>query len=139
MLDATATAALRAGAILLVSGDRTWLASATAFLVAEARTLSTAETASEAIDIAMGHPPDVVVVAPPIQDGSALLLINQLTVLRARGRLGIVYVSDREREMADHVKLMRAGTNDWFPRGISPVEAARRISALLTEILAEPR
>src|ERR1043166_4239598 len=138
MLEASTSPAARTGAVLLVSGDRSWLASATAFLVAETRTLSTAETALEAIDMAMSHPPGVVVVAPPIQDGSALLLINQLTALRARGRLGIVYVSDREREMSDHVKLMRAGTNDWFPRGISPVEAARRVAALLAEIVSEP-
>jgi len=128
----------RAGSILLVSADRSWLASATAFLVAEARSLSTAETATEALDMAMNHPPDVVVVAPPVQDGSPLSLITQLTSLRSRGPLGIVYVSDREREVAEHSRLMKAGTNDWFPRGIAATEAARRVAALLTEIVAPP-
>lgn len=124
--------------MLLVSGDRPWLASATAFLVAATRSLSTAETATEAIDHAMGHPPDVVVIAPPIGDGSPLMLINQLTQLRERGALGIVYVTDRERELTEHARLMRAGTNDWFPRGLPPNETAARIAALLSEILAAP-
>jgi two-component system KDP operon response regulator KdpE len=124
----------RSGAVLLVSADRPWLASATAFLVAATGSLSTAETAAEAIDNAMAHPPDVAVIAPPIGDGSALLLINQLTVLRDRAPLGIVYVTDREREASEHGRLMRAGANDWFPRGLPAREAADRVAALLAEI-----
>ena len=128
----------REGTVLLVSGDRTWLASATAFLVAETRSLSTAETAREAIDVAMRHPPNVVVIAPPISDGAPITLINQLTTLRSQAPLGIVYVSDRDREISEHARLMRAGTNDWFPRGLAPGETARRISALLAEIIGTP-
>src|ERR1041385_8137026 len=99
MREPLPTGVPREGSVLLVSGDRTWLASATAFLVSETRTLSTAETAGEAIDVAMRHPPDVVVVAPPMSDGAPLALISQLTSLRSRAPLGIVYVSDREREV----------------------------------------
>jgi DNA-binding response OmpR family regulator len=110
------------------------LASATAFLAAATRTLATAETAQEAIDAAMRQPPDVAVVAPPISNGSPLVLINQLTTLREHVALGIVYVADREREFAEHSRLIRAGANDWFPRGIPASEAARRIAALVDEI-----
>lgn len=124
----------REGIVLLVSADRTWLASATAFLVAATRTLSTAETAPEAIDVAMRQPPDVAVVAPPITCGSPFALITQLAGLRDHTPLGIVYVADREREFAEHSRLIRAGTNDWFPRGIPAFEAARRIAALVDEI-----
>jgi DNA-binding response OmpR family regulator len=124
----------RNGAVLLVSADRPWLASATAFLAAATRSLTTAETASEAIDSAMGHPPDVVVIAPPIGESSPLTLINQIAVLRDRAPLGIVYVTEREREVAEHSRLMHAGANDWFPRGLPASEAARRIIALLAEI-----
>jgi DNA-binding response OmpR family regulator len=120
--------------VLLVSADRPWLASATAFLVAATRTLSTAETAAEAIEAAMGHPPDVAVIAPPIGEGSPLALVSQLAVLRDQGRLGIVYVAEREREIADHGRLMKAGANDWFPRGLPASEAAKRIAALVHEI-----
>lgn len=126
----------RRGAVLLVSADRPWLASATAFLAVETRTLSTAETSGEAIDAAMGQPPDVVVIAPPIGGGSPLSLITQLSVLRDRAPLGIVYVAEREREVAEHARLMRAGANDWFPRGLPASEAAKRIAALITEIRA---
>lgn len=124
----------RDGTVLLVSADRSWLASATAFLVASTRALSTAETAAEAVQAAMSHPPDVAVIAPPLGEGSPLALINQLTTLRDQVPLGIVYVSDREREFAEHSRLMRAGANDWFPRGLPAPEAARRIAALLGEI-----
>src|SRR5262245_53699409 len=124
----------RGGTVLLVSADRSWLASATAFLAAATRTLSTAETAPEAIDAAMRQPPDVAVVAPPISNGSPLALITQLTTLRDHVALGIVYVADREREFAEHSRLIRAGANDWFPRGIPAAEAARRIAALVDEI-----
>lgn len=138
MLDARGPIdqARRDGSVLLVSADRPWLASATAFLVAATGSLSTAETAAEAIDNAMAHPPDVAVIAPPIGEGSALLLINQLTVLRDRAPLGIVYVTDREREASEHGRLMRAGANDWFPRGLPAREAAERVAALLGEIRA---
>ena len=124
----------RGGSILLVSADRPWLASAAAFLAAATRTLSTAETAAEALDAAMRQPPDVVVVAPPISNGSPLVLIGQLTTLREHVCLGIVYVADREREFAEHSRLIRAGANDWFPRGIPAFDAARRIAALADEI-----
>lgn len=138
MLDAHAppTPRVRAGTVLLVSADRSWLASATAFLVASTRALSTVETSSEAIEAAMSHPPDVAVIAPPLGEGSALSLIHQLTVLREQMPLGIVYVADREREFAEHSRLMRAGANDWFPRGLPAPEAATRISALLDAVLA---
>jgi DNA-binding response OmpR family regulator len=122
------------GTVLLVSADRSWLASATAFLAAARCTLSTAETAAEALDSAMRQPPDVAVVAPPIGDGSPLGLITQLTTLRDRVRLGIVYVADREREFAERSRLIRAGANDWFPRGLAPSDAACRIAALMDEI-----
>ena len=49
--------ARRDGSVLLVSADRPWLASATAFMVAATRSVATAETATEAIDNAMAHPP----------------------------------------------------------------------------------
>jgi DNA-binding response OmpR family regulator len=124
----------RGGTVLLVSADRSWLASATAFLAAATRTLATAETAQEAIDVAMRQPPDVAVVAPPISSGSPLGLIAQLTTLRDQVEIGIVYVADREREFAEHSRLIRAGANDWFPRGIPASEAARRIAALVDEI-----
>lgn len=124
----------RGGTVLLVSADRSWLASATAFLAAATRTLSTAETSQEAVDVAMRQPPDVAVVAPPISNGSPLALITQLTTLRDHVPLGIVYVADREREFAEHSRLIRAGANDWFPRGIPAFEAARRIAALVDEI-----
>lgn len=126
--------ARRDGSVLLVSADRPWLASATAFMVAATRSVATAETATEAIDNAMAHPPDVVVIAPPIGEGSALLLISQLTILRDRAPLGIVYVTDREREASEHGRLMRAGANDWFPRGLPSREAVDRVAALLVEI-----
>ena len=125
---------VREGTVLLVSADRSWLASATAFLVASTRALTTAETAPEAIEAAMSHPPDVAVIAPPLGEGSALSLIHQLTTLREQLPLGIVYVADREREFAEHSRLMRAGANDWFPRGLPAPEAARRISALLDAV-----
>src|SRR5688500_1669807 len=128
----------RGGTVLLVSADRTWLAAATAFLAAATRTLSTAETSQEAIDAAMRQPPDVAVVAPPIANGSPLALITQLTTLRDHVALGIVYVADREREFAEHSRLVRAGANDWFPRGIPASEAARRIAALVDEIRGVP-
>src|SRR4249919_502988 len=99
MLEATAIDARpRGGTVLLVSADRSWLASATAFLAAATRTLATAESASEAIDVAMRQPPDVAVIAPPITNGSPLALIAQLTTLRDHVSLGIVYVAERERE-----------------------------------------
>ena len=128
----------RGGTVLLVSADRPWLAAATAFLAAATRTLSTAETSQEAIDAAMRQPPDVAVVAPPIANGSPLALITQLTTLRDHAALGIVYVADREREFAEHSRLVRAGANDWFPRGIPASEAARRIAALVDEIRGVP-
>ena len=80
MLDAQVLSVPRAreGTVLLVSADRSWLASATAFLVASTRALSTAETASEAVQTAMSNPPDVAVIAPPLGEGSALALISQL-------------------------------------------------------------
>lgn len=124
----------RQGSLLLVSADRQWLASATAFLAGSASSLSTAETAAEAIESAMSHAPDVAVIAPPIADSSAVALIAQLSVLREQSPLGIVYVAEREREVAEHSRLMRAGANDWFPRGLPVVDAARRITALLEEI-----
>lgn len=124
----------REGTVLLVSADRSWLASATAFLVGATRALSTAETAAEALQTAMSNPPDVAVIAPPLAEGSALALINQLTTLRDHVALGIVYVSDREREFAEHSRLMRAGANDWFPRGLPAPEAAKRIAALIEAI-----
>jgi DNA-binding response OmpR family regulator len=124
----------RGGIVLLVSADRSWLASAAAFLAAATHTLSTAETAPEAIDAAMRQPPDVAVVAPPIGNGSPLALIAQLTTLRDLVPLGIVYVAEREREFAEHSRLIRAGANDWFPRGIPASDAARRIAALVDEI-----
>lgn len=141
MLDAQVSpvSRVREGTLLLVSADRSWLASATAFLVASTRALSTAETASEAVESAMNHPPDVAVIAPPLGEGSPLALINQLTTLRDHVTIGIVYVSDREREFAEHSRLMRAGANDWFPRGLPAPEAARRISALLDEIRSSDR
>ena len=117
-----------------MSADRSWLASATAFLAAATRTLATAETAQEAIDAAMRRPPDVAVVAPPISNGSPLVLMAHLTTLREEVALGIVYVADREREFAEHSRLIRVGANDWFPRGIPAAEAARRIAALVDEI-----
>lgn len=125
---------VRDGTVLLVSADRSWLASATAFLVASTRALSTAETAPEAIEAAMSHPPDVAVIAPPLGEGSALSLIHQLTTLREQLPLGIVYVADREREFAEHSRLMRAGANDWFPRGLPAPEAAKRIAALVDAV-----
>lgn len=142
MLDTPALppARIRDGTVLLVSADRSWLASATAFLVATTRALSTAETAAEAIEAAMRHPPDVAVIAPPLGEGSPLALITQLGTLRDLMPVGIVYVTEREREVAEHVRLMRAGANDWFPRGLPAPESARRIAALLHEIRAiDPR
>lgn len=126
----------RDGCVLLVSADRSWLASAAAFLIVSARSLSTAETSVEAIDIAMGHPPDVAVIAMPIDDSSPILLIDRLVVLRERAPLGIVYVADRERDLMLETRLMRAGANECFPRGVSVGEAAVRIAAVLREILA---
>lgn len=135
MLVAPASPATRTrGTVLLVSADRGWLASATAFLAGATRTLSTAESASEAIDVAMRQPPDVAVIAPPIANGSPLGLIAQLTTLRDHVALGIVYVAEREREFAEHSRLLRAGANDWFPRGLPASEAATRIAALVDEI-----
>lgn len=128
--------AVREGTALLVSGDREWLASATAFLAGATRSLSTAETAAEATDVAMRQPPDVAVVAPPLAAGAALGLVAQLALLRDYRPIGIVYVTDREREVADHVRMMRAGANDWFPRGLAAREAATRIAALMNEIRA---
>lgn len=141
MLDARLTTGtrVREGTVLLVSADRAWLASATAFLVASTRALSTAETTAEALQAAMSHPPNVAVIAPPLADGSPLALINQLTTLRDHVALGIVYVSDREREFAEHSRLLRAGANDWFPRGLPAPDAARRIAALLGEITSSDR
>jgi DNA-binding response OmpR family regulator len=136
MPEAAAIQGRPRGTVLLVSADRSWLASATAFLAAATRTLCTAETAQEALDAAMRQPPDVAVVAPPISQGSPLALISQLTTLRDHVHLGIVYVADREREFAEHSRLIRAGANDWFPRGIPAAEAARRIAALADEIRA---
>lgn len=128
----------RDGSVLLVSSVRMWLASATAFLAADARSVATVETAAEALDHAMNRPPDVVVIAPPVGDSSPLVLIRQLAELRDRAALGIIYVTDRAREAAEHARLMRAGVNDWFPRGLPPAEAAKRIEALLSEILSPP-
>lgn len=125
---------VREGIVLLASADRQWLASTTAFLVSATRALSTAETAAEAVEAAMRQPPDVAVIAPPLGEGSPLNLIAQLTPLRDHLALGIVYVSEREREFSEHVRLMRAGANDWFPRGIPAPEAANRIAALMEEI-----
>ncbi|HET9425316.1 MAG TPA: winged helix-turn-helix domain-containing protein [Gemmatimonadaceae bacterium] len=117
-----------------MSADRSWMASATAFLVSATRALSTAETALEALEAAMRQPPDVAVIAPPLGGGSALGLIAQLTPLRDQTPVGVVYVTEREREFVEHVRLMRAGANDWFPRGLPAPEAARRIAALMDEI-----
>jgi two-component system KDP operon response regulator KdpE len=134
VLEAAAIGRPRGGTVLLVSADRSWLASATAFLAAATRTLSTAETAQEAIDAAMRQPPDVAVVAPPLATGSPLALVTQLAALREHVDIGIVYVADREREFAEHSRLVRAGANDWFPRGIPASEVASRIAALADEI-----
>jgi len=131
-----APAPLRDGYLLLVSADRPWLASATAFLIVLARSLSTVETAVEAIDIAMGNPPDVAVIAPPIGNGSPVLLIDRLATLRDRAPLGIVYVADHERELTLHAALMRAGANECFSRGVPIGEAAARVVGVLREIRA---
>jgi DNA-binding response OmpR family regulator len=129
-------APLRDGYLLLVSADRPWLASATAFLIVLARSLSTAETAVEAIDIAMSNPPDVAVIAPPIGNGSPVLLVDRLAALRDRAPFGIVYVADHDRELTLHAALMRAGANECFSRGVPIGEAAARVVGVLREIRA---
>jgi DNA-binding response OmpR family regulator len=123
---------------LLVSADRTWLASTTAFLAASTTAVRTAENSAEAVEALVRDLPDVTVVAPPLSSGSALTLIGHVGILREARRLGIIYVAERERELADHVRLLRAGANDWFPRGLPASEAASRITALLNALHEGP-
>ena len=77
MIDAPNAARPRIGSALLVSGDRTWLAATTAFLIGTTRSVRTAETLSEATEVLVRDLPDVTVVAPPLSEGAALTLVGQ--------------------------------------------------------------
>jgi DNA-binding response OmpR family regulator len=128
---------LRAGSLLIVGSDRSWLAPATAILLGSVRAVSTAETATEAIDVAMRNPPNVVVIAPPLAEGSPLHLVNQLAMLGDQTPLGVVYVADLDRDAGLRGKVMRAGANDWIAR-VTPIsEVATRVAMVVRAFTVE--
>ena len=120
--------------VLLVEDEESITVPLREALAREGFDASVARTAAEALELARGVEPDVVLLDVMLPDGSGFDVCREL---RRESRVPIIMVTARGDE-ADRIVGLELGADDYVTKPFSAREVAARIRAVLRRAEAEP-
>lgn len=116
--------------ILIASEDKNFLEKSELYFSTSGYSAQTADNGDKIFELISGDPPDVVILADALQDGSGIELCRKIRASSKYDNVLILFISKHKNDFI-HIESFRSGADDFICYPVSPQILNSRLNALL--------